>query len=62
MITTRAYDKAISNIFVLERKIMDLERDIRMRRYGAVSKEENELVLSGYKKELEVWQFILKKI
>ena len=62
MRTSDAHAKVMSNIIILRIKIRDLERDIKMMRYGSVSKEENELVLSGYKKELEVWKFILNKI
>jgi hypothetical protein len=62
MRTSDAYAKVMSNIIMLRINIGDLERDIRLKRYGAVSKEENELVLSGYKKDLDLWEFILKKI
>ena len=62
MIGSNAYAKVMSNIIMLKIKIKDLERDLRLKRYGAVSKDENELCLSGYKKDLEVWEFILKKI
>lgn len=62
MRTSDAYAKVMSNIIMLRINIGDLERDIRLKRYGAVSKEENELCLSGYKKDLDLWEFILKKI
>jgi hypothetical protein len=57
-IKERASDKAFAKLLQVSGNIYSLSKDIRLGRYGGVSKEEMEICLKSEKIERTVWEYI----
>ena len=58
----RASDKAFAKISMLKIEIDQLSYDIKHKLTGPITMNELELLLSGTKKELQVWRYITESI
>lgn len=61
-IKNRASNKAFAKVTILTLDIEMYEEDLRTGNIGGVTYEEFEQVLEGYKKELQVWNYITELI
>lgn len=61
-IKNRASNKAFAKVTILTLDIETYEQDLREGNIGGVTYEEFEQVLEGYKKELQVWNYITELI
>jgi len=61
-IKNRASNKAFAKVTVLSLDIETYKEDLRTGNIGGVTYEEFEQVLEGYKKELQVWNYITELI
>ena len=61
-IKNRASNKAFAKVTILTLDILTYEEDLRTGNIGGVTYEEFEQVLEGYKKELQVWNYITELI
>jgi len=61
-IKNRASNKAFAKVTILTLDIETYEEDLRTGNIGGVTYEEFEQVLEGYKKQLQVWNYITELI
>jgi len=61
-IKNRASNKAFAKVTILTLDIEMYEEDLRTGNIGGVTYEEFEQVLEGYKKQLQVWNYITELI
>ena len=61
-IKNRASNKAFAKVTILTLDIETYKEDLRTGNIGGVTYEEFEQVLEGYKKELQVWNYITELI
>lgn len=61
-IKNRASNKAFAKVTILTLDIETYKEDLRTGNIGSVTYEEFEQVLEGYKKELQVWNYITELI
>jgi len=61
-IKNRASNKAFAKVTILSLDIETYKEDLRTGNIGGVTYEEFEQVLEGYKKELQVWNYITELI
>ena len=61
-IKNRASNKAFAKVTILTLDIETYKEDLRTGNTGSVTYEEFEQVLEGYKKELQVWNYITELI
>ena len=61
-IKNRASNKAFAKVTILTLDIETYEEDLRTGNIGGVTYEEFEQVLEGYKKQLQVWNYITESI
>ena len=61
-IKNRASNKAFAKVTILTLDIETYEQDLREGNIGGVTYEEFEQVLEGYKKELQIWNYITELI
>ena len=58
----RASNKAFAKILSIEAKQINLRKDLESDNYGAITKEEMELLINSNDVEIEVWNYIAKLI
>jgi len=61
-VKNRASNKAFAKVTILTLDIETYKEDLRIGNIGGVTYEEFEQVLEGYKKELQVWNYITELI
>jgi hypothetical protein len=61
-IKNRASNKAFAKVTILTLDIETYKEDLRTGNIGGITYEEFEQVLEGYKKELQVWNYITELI
>jgi len=61
-VKNRARNKAFAKVTILTLDIETYKKDLRTGNIGGVTYEEFEQVLEGYKKELQVWNYITELI
>ncbi len=61
-IKNRASNKAFAKVTILTLDIEMYEEDLRTGNIGGITYEEFEQVLEGYKKQLQVWNYITELI
>ena len=61
-IKNRASNKAFAKVTTLKLNIKTQEKDLINGNIGGITYEEAENVLEGYKKELQVWNYITELI
>jgi hypothetical protein len=61
-IKNRASNKAFAKVTTLKLNIKTQEKDLINGNIGGITYEEAENILEGYKKELQVWNYIAKLI
>lgn len=61
-INERASNKAFSKILGIEAKQINLKKDLKNGRYGAITKEEMVLLINQNNIEIDVWNYIAKLI
>ena len=61
-IKNRASNKAFAKVTILTLDIETYEEDLRTGNIGGITYEEFEQVLEGYKKQLQVWNYITELI
>jgi len=61
-VKNRASNKAFAKVTILTLDIENYKKDLRTGNIGGVTYEEFEQVLEGYKKELQVWNYITELI
>jgi len=61
-IKNRASNKAFAKVTILTLDIETYKEDLKTGKIGSVTYEEFEQVLEGYKKELQVWNYITELI
>ena len=61
-VKNRASNKAFAKVTILTLDIETYKEDLRTGNIGSVTYEEFEQVLEGYKKELQVWNYITELI
>ena len=61
-VKNRASNKAFAKVTILTLDIETYEQDLREGNIGGVTYEEFEQVLEGYKKELQIWNYIAELI
>ena len=61
-IKNRASNKAFAKVTILTLDIETYEEDLRTGNIGGVTYEEFEQILEGYKKQLQVWNYIAESI
>ncbi len=61
-IKNRASNKAFAKVTILTLDIETYKEDLKTGNIGSVTYEEFEQVLEGYKKELQVWNYITELI
>ncbi len=61
-IKNRASNKAFAKVTILTLDIETYKEDLKTGNIGSVTYEEFEQVLEGYKKELQVWNYIAELI
>ena len=61
-VKNRASNKAFAKVTILTLDIENYKKDLRTGNIGGVIYEEFEQVLEGYKKELQVWNYITELI
>ena len=61
-IKNKASNKAFAKVTTLKLNIKTQEKDLINGNIGGITYEEAENILEGYKKELQVWNYIAKLI
>ena len=61
-IKNRASNKAFAKVTTLKLNIETQEKDLKNGNIGGITYEEAENILEGYKKELQVWNYITELI
>jgi hypothetical protein len=61
-IKNRASNKAFAKVTILTLDIETYKKDLRTGNIGGVTYEEFEQIVEGYKKELQVWNYITELI
>ncbi len=61
-IKNRASNKAFAKVTILDLDIEEQRRNLKNGTYGGITYEEARQVLKGYKKELQVWNYITELI
>ncbi len=61
-IKNRASNKAFAKVTILGLDIEKQKQDLKNSNIGGITYEEAEQVLEGYKKELQVWNYITELI
>ena len=61
-IKNRGSNKAFAKVTILTLDIETYKEDLKTGKIGSVTYEEFEQVLEGYKKELQVWNYITELI
>ncbi len=61
-IKNRASNKAFAKVTILGLDIEEQKRNLKNGNIGGITREEAEQVLEGYKKELQVWNYITELI
>ncbi len=61
-IRSRASNKAFAKLHHIQFKIENLKKDLKLKRYGPITKQEVLLCLKSEETELEVWKYITKLV
>ena len=61
-IRSRASNKAFAKIHSIEFKLRNLKSDLKLERYGPITKEEVLRCIRSEETELDVWKYITKLI
>jgi hypothetical protein len=61
-VKNRASNKAFAKVTILTLDIETYKEDLRTGNIGGITYEEAESILEGYKKELQVWNYITELI
>lgn len=61
-VKNRASNKAFAKVTILTLDVETYKEDLRTGNIGGITYEEAENVLEGYKKELQIWNYITELI